>query len=276
MFKLGTIGGAEYAITGGFFVATQLAILVLLYPDFCATEAKALSGIVAQQVGDLPLEVRPALVSLFIALSLLSVFFFGLLLDLIGSVFVVRELQWFLRNVQRNKDWLRELVADEFQRYIGDDFNNVLAREDVHKRFLDRLKFWRTSFWGFDKLGDFRLLGASQRLQLTFVSYVLGSEHKARVELLDKRMKLYEISRSITTTLVLVSVQFLVSFSLQRSILFYAAVWALTGLSLFITYRSYSRVSDALFTLVYMQMKLDEEAEKPDEPSISAAYSVET
>jgi hypothetical protein len=34
MLKFGTSVGADYAITGGFFIVAQLTILTILYPEF--------------------------------------------------------------------------------------------------------------------------------------------------------------------------------------------------------------------------------------------------
>jgi hypothetical protein len=272
MLKLGTVGGADYAITGGFFIATQLVLLVLLYPSFSIEETKSISTIISSQIGGLPSEVRPALVSLLVALSLLSVFFFGLLIDLMGSLFVFWELNWFLRHLQRNKDWLSKLVNDNFVEYIGNDFE-ILSRI-IPYNSLDNLRFWKKRAWGFYLIRDAKSFEPSYRLQLILISYVFGSDHKARIELLQKRIKLYEISRSITTTLMLSSLQIIAAFILyavHQLLIIYAIIWIFTGLSLFITYRSYSRFSAALFALVYIQMKLEAGSEKAEASSTSSA-----
>jgi hypothetical protein len=49
-------------------------------------------------VGKIPEEVRPAVQSLLVALALLSIFIIGLVLEIIGSIFMLNEANIFRRS----------------------------------------------------------------------------------------------------------------------------------------------------------------------------------
>jgi hypothetical protein len=236
-------------------------------------EVKILSTHVAEQISFIPTEVRPALTSLFIALALLSVFFFGLLLDLIGSTGVAWEMKLFNNDLNRNSAWLYELLGKQFGEYVGDEFSNILIGFPK-QRFMDRLSVWKLSTWktALQKFRIYSLMKSSQRLQQLLISYALETDHEARVHFLQDKMRLYQVSRSITTVFVILTLELFAchfSNSLHNRytatadlVVLNLTIYILAGLSIFFTVRSYSRLSITLFALVYTQLKSEEKINK--------------
>jgi hypothetical protein len=93
---------AEYGITGGFFLLTQALILGFADPDLLVSAAHSFGVLLTASVDKIPEQARPAIQSLLVALALLSVFIIGLLLEIIGSVFMIYEANLF-RKAPRNE-----------------------------------------------------------------------------------------------------------------------------------------------------------------------------
>ncbi len=127
MLNFGSLFGGDYAITGGFFICSQLPALTWFYQDMATAEVAATINSILPQFNSLPSAIQPAFTSLLVALTLLSVFFFGLLLDLIGSLYVIWELRLFRAHLERNRTWLTEVVDLKFHEYVRDDFINILS-----------------------------------------------------------------------------------------------------------------------------------------------------
>ena len=94
MFGTGT-RFAEYGITGGFFLFFHVVVLGVAFPEIALQNAQLAVEISPSIAAKIPLAAQTALQSLLIALALLSVFVIGLLLDLLGSIFVLAEVRVF-------------------------------------------------------------------------------------------------------------------------------------------------------------------------------------
>ena len=124
-------------------------VLALAYPDITADLA-VLSESITARINSLPSAAQPAFTSLLVALTLLSVFFFGLLLDVIGSLYVILELRIFRIHLERNRAWLNKFVDSRFQEYAREDYANILSvvsADSISKSFFRGFLWWKRSTW---------------------------------------------------------------------------------------------------------------------------------
>jgi hypothetical protein len=72
---------AEYGITGGFFIFAQASLLVWAYPRVTAELIAFLDDNLSAPLAKIPVVAQSPFTSLLVAVSVVSVFFIGLLLD---------------------------------------------------------------------------------------------------------------------------------------------------------------------------------------------------
>jgi len=133
---------AEYGITGGFFLFTQALILGLSNPDMLVSGAHSFGVLLTASVGNIPEEVRPAVQSLLVALALLSVFIIGLVLEIIGSIFMLNEASIFRKRLAMNP-WVAKFVEAELPDYAG-DYRLVLDLANLWSHWKEE---WKPKNW---------------------------------------------------------------------------------------------------------------------------------
>jgi hypothetical protein len=101
---------AEYGITGGFFIFAQVSVLVWAYPRIAVELTAFLSDNLSAPLAKIPVAAQSPFTSLLVAVSVVSVFFVWLLLDLIGSLFVYEELFIFRTHLERNQQWISKFI----------------------------------------------------------------------------------------------------------------------------------------------------------------------
>jgi hypothetical protein len=266
---------AEYGITGGFFLFTQALILWLAYPDV-VSGAHSFGVQLNAIVDEIPKEARPAIQSLLVALALLSVFIIGLVLEIIGSIFIAFEAIIFRKRLAMNQ-WVAKFVEAELPDYAED-----------YRLFLDQADLWSQvkEQWKPKNLKEqlkpknwFRLRGRSggikwqsfRRLESVLIAKVLTSG--AKTEMLAEQISICRMSRAIGIALYVVSFEFLVGSGVFGEILSVheqtQAILAIIGflilvLSHFISLGAYSRFVNMLLSLVYASWK-------PQTASLAAA-----
>src|SRR5262245_43777917 len=129
---------AEYGITGGFFLFTQALILGLAYPDVLVSGAHSFGVLLNASVGTIPEEARPAIQSLLVALALLGVFIIGLVLEIIGSIFMLYEANVFRNRLAMNP-WVARFVEAELPDY-AEDYRLVLNLANLWSHYKEELK----------------------------------------------------------------------------------------------------------------------------------------
>jgi hypothetical protein len=244
---------AEYGITGGFFLFTQALILGFADPDLLVSAAHSFGLQLAKSVEKIPEQAKPAVQSLLVALALLSVFIIGLVLEIIGSVFMIYEAYLFRKRLEMNH-WVARYVDAELPDY-AEDYRVVL---DV-PGFWPPWKWWkkgRSSAFG--NIGFLQGWQRFRRLESILIAKVLTSG--AKTEMLAEQISIYRMSRAIGTALYVVSFEFMfgsLAFdetSLARGIL--PGLGLLIVLSAtFITLGSYSRFANKLLSMVYASWK---------------------
>jgi len=259
---------AEYGLTGGFFWLLQLAFLIILSPDSPLVSFEhwldELSKI------HIPSHIATPVGGLLAALAIVSIFFTGLLLDLLGSYYILLEMNVFRKNVNTNREWLDDFVRNH-KSYIGKDYNDFLEKfsdiyshGEVRRMFIDAInifglfspKWWKRQIAGSkSKIARYRLMKPYSRLQSFLISTVLAYSGATRLDVLMDQMHLWRTSRAISTALLIFSVEIsLILFPrILKSMHFILIVYFIVAIvSIFICIRAYSRMCYTLFALAYV------------------------
>jgi hypothetical protein len=189
------------------------------------------------------------------------VFFVGLLLDLLGSYFVIWELGRFKNYLKANEEWLTTVV-NKHKLFVRDDFDRILT--EFGEMFTRRS--WAISlkvfiFWKIDNLKQWfsemhrgylriRLLRPYNRLQSFMVSLVFASPSDVKTDFLLDQLRLWRTSRAISTSLLILA--FEIPLFLGESLVWIPIYLLPFSLSGFITLRAYSRFCQTLLSLVYV------------------------
>lgn len=245
---------AEYGITGGFFLVTQLLIFGVFFPvvHIESTRFTYLADLIKNNA-----VLAPAIQTLVISLSILSIFLIGLALDLLGSPSSMVEERVFRDKLSGREKWVEKLIRADLPDY-EDEYRAVTERKqtDGESSFLAILR----QIWQSHQL--FR------RVEFILVAKVLASNVKT--EMLADNISMCRISRGIATTLFILyievtnfgarhyqeSSQYLLPFGGLINFIFSFVLFFLLGALLFaiaylITLAAYSRFTLTLFSLLY-------------------------
>ena len=125
----------DYGLTGGFFLFVAMAVFGWYHPA-------AVPAMLVNFQKNLPAGETKALETLlngiFASLFVVCVFATGLLLDLVGSLLIVWELDVFQKHLKRNKAWIEQLLA-KYEEFLGEDMNQVLKLPNFWKQLDPRL-----------------------------------------------------------------------------------------------------------------------------------------
>jgi len=273
MFSFSTRPIIAYAYTGGFFIFVQMTLLVWLIPDSYIANLSSSTKLTSEQIADLAPAIQSALTSLLVAVALLSIFFFGVILDLIGSLYVFWEVRVFHEYVKRNKNWLIDYMRANFGTYIQDDFNNILSQ--VFYSFYSNITFSWLRLWRrseresiYQDLKAFSLLAAKQRAEQILILHAFNCQNASCINLLNERLELCRFSRAITTSLLITALEMylLTTYRLYNRpptlYLVSIIIFVMTMLAVFMTIRAYSRLCLTLFAMVYTQMRSEQDQKK--------------
>jgi hypothetical protein len=250
---------AEYGITGGFFLFTQALFLGLAYPDVLLSATRSFGHLLSASVDETPEAARPAIQSLLVALTLLSVFVIGLVFEIIGSVFTVFYEAHVFRKRLVMTQWFAKFVEAELPDY-AEDYRILLELENPWTG-----NFTWAQFRGYGKRknwiprpSSFEVQQRFRRLESVLLAKVLTSG--AKTEMLVEQISISRMSRAIGTALVVVGFEWPFAeiltghvFSDQISLWIIAAAPTVCGI--LITLGAYSRFVNVLLSLVYAGWK---------------------
>ncbi len=276
---------AEYGLTGGFFVFGQVCVFAWFFPEIAGDLFSSIVAVLPARLDHaLPKAAHPAFSSLLVALALVSIFFIGLLLDLIGSVIAVWEAGIFKKELDVNTGWFAKFVET-----TGDqsrvDYERIqsmsvtvaeLVRRYVRSYFALVVRFWRLDLWRtwfaelsrtrrqIDALGSDRALGSYHRLETLLMAYVLVSSGASSLDWLADQLRLCRTSRAVSASLLVLGSQVSISIWVSLAspppsarsfdpliLLPQFVIGVLFFLCIFITHRAYSRFCATLFSLAY-------------------------
>ena len=269
---------AEYGITGGFFLFTQILILGFAYPDLVTHSTDTLTGLLAAIYGKVPTAAQPAIQSLLVALALLSVFITGLLLDLVGSVFVLWEAWIFRKQLKKNAAWIEGYFTTEMRDYaedykaflvLSEQINVLRQMKETTRMFLGlwRPSGWRDYFrtvWSKGILWQRTVQQLFRRLEFALIAKVLASGAKA--DMMSEQISICRMSRAITAALYPISFEVYPILAPDNASSQFDMLFAvLASLAIFlcataISLSAYSRFTLILFALVNAGIKHGQEA----------------
>jgi len=192
----------DNGVTGGFFLAGQFILLALW----------GLTGWI-KPLTDLTVSsfLQPTVNTLLAALGIISIFFFGLLLDLLAtgfSPFIHEEIISMKSHLDHNQDWLEETLekedpyfkegSDKFKAaYVAlfgaKKYNRNLYIRLFHHQWMERRH--RSSLS--DKAQEEKLTVNYYRLRYFFNSYVLLNSGLPQLDTLTDQVHLWRASRAI-------------------------------------------------------------------------------
>jgi hypothetical protein len=267
----------DYGLTGGTIVFFSIGLIGWFNPGAGSAVFGLIHAVQNSVATELPSFFESVLGPIMIAFFVVSVFLVGFILDLIGSVFVVWEMNIFRKNLESNQRWIKP-VLNKYKVFLGDDmerlltqFGDPLSKEELKESFRIFV-FWRgenwKTFWKNMKRGflRLRLIKPFNRLQNILFSHLLFHIEHAKLETLSDQLRICRIARAISTGLYLQASLALLAVNLKDITTYTLGSWVEFGLALalsiigiglatFMTVRAYSRFCSNLFSLVFVLSK---------------------
>jgi hypothetical protein len=258
---------ADYGLTAGFMICTQFALLFWVAPNTLHSILVASAMATRSYLELLPNSLAAAASAVLATFAIISIFFVGLLLELIGSVAIIWEVRVFKQQLERNHQWLATFL-EPYGQGAKEDFDRLMSEfGDVGKEeWLEigrMLRFWKRSAWAImfnqseQVFRRFKLLRPFSRLQSLLLSYILAADSPPRLDFLRDHLHLCGISRAISACLYILALELVVFGNVQLhshglSISYFAA--SLLGLlmcflAIFLPVKAYARFCDSLFSL---------------------------
>ncbi len=221
----------DYGLTGGFFLFVALAVFGWHHPE-------AVSAIL-EKLPDLQKKL-PVGETVLASFFVVCVFATGLLLDLVGSLALVWELSIFRKYLNRNREWIGQLVA-KYQEFLGEDFNLISTKPH----------FWELRI----RQQPLLLLAPFNRIESILISHLVLTADPTRLELVMEQMRTYRIARAVSSGLFVLSIAFFFMPMVEgreiarSTVVIYSAGLILSG---FIAHRAYSKLCSSLFSLLFV------------------------
>jgi hypothetical protein len=158
---------ADYGLTGGFFLLIWVALFSGFWPAEASVLLSSLMTLLPPNTTDVPVGFAPLLVSVVLSGFLLIIFFIGLLLDLVGSFFIMPQIDVFRRQLIMGKPWVQPVLAS-YAGFIDNDFEKLTEefgefKTELINAFLKFIFFWDRERWRQSAIDDRR---AIQRFRL--------------------------------------------------------------------------------------------------------------
>jgi hypothetical protein len=133
---------SEFGITGAFFWMIQIVVIFLASKNPLALWNNWMDGI-TPFFDAIPDALKISVSGVFGVLGIMIIFVFGLLLDLLGSLYTATEMFLFRQQLEKNRSWFDSYMEKE-KDFIGDDYIRFLNHP------ADYWKFQKES-WRFNK-----------------------------------------------------------------------------------------------------------------------------
>lgn len=271
---------ADYGLTGGFAICGQLALLFWLVPDKARSILEGSATVIGDYIRQLPDGLVTPASAVITTVAVISIFFLGLVLEVIGSVAVIWEADVFKRHLERHQSWLSPLFAnygsptvEDLNRVVS-EFGNPMGK----KEWRDALRIFtlwkrssRQTVIGANRrvLQRFKLLRPISRMQSLLLSYVLAADSAPPLDLLRDHLQLCRVSRAVSAVLYILFCEMVVLLPMIRigaapasGILVVSVLGGvMVVLAIFLPVKAYARFCDSLFALVLvLSQKLNKES----------------
>jgi len=197
----------DNGVTGGFFLAGQFILLALW----------GLTGWVNPLIHlNVSSTLQPTVNALLVALGIISIFFFGLLLDLLAtgfSPFIDEEIISMKSHLDHNQDWLVDIEkedsyfkngCDNFKAAYGSPFRAKMYNRNLYIRLFHHLwmHLWMKLRHGSMQSDtafqeEEKLIVNYYRLRYFFNSYVLLNSGLSQLDTLTDQVHWWRASRAI-------------------------------------------------------------------------------
>lgn len=230
----------EYGLTGTFFIITQILLFYNLHDSRLYDQIITGIGNFHNSIGLLSSDNTSSLLT---ALAFVSVFVIGLSLDLMGSVFLRREMECLSLEIKKNTTWLDGFVEKNSE-YMADDYAQILNNFRDTKMLTSLFSHIKT-------------INNADRVRSFFISYVLTHLGNDKSQILIEQIHLWRTGRVISVIIWIFSAEILLMEYLSSS--FSYATFAIILISLMVaTYlakSAYQRMLTTLFSLMYISTK---------------------
>lgn len=217
----------DYGLTGGFFWAVQIILLILFFPSIWHT-----MGVMA--IGAIPENLSGSANSIFAALGIIAIFFTGALLDLFAPFYSLAEMFEIRKHLvsEANREWLKKevknskkfLIAQKYLEtlcilqdnnidgysgiewicFLSDNSEKIESKKSSLLRVLSYpRKYFSYLFLSYPKTRE--LVQACQSFIAFFNSYLLKNSEASQLEMLMDQMHLWRAMRAFATAITLLS-----------------------------------------------------------------------
>jgi hypothetical protein len=253
-----------------------MAVLFLIAPGKAQSIIVSVPGMLNGYLGQIPGGVLTPVTAFLTAVAVISIFFLGLVLELIGSIAVVWEANVFKKHLERHRSWLSDLLANYGSDTVKDadrivaEFGDPMGEE--LKDTLRGLAFWRRRKRPRQPsrvIHRFKLLRPISRVQSLLLCYVLAADCAPRFDLLRDHLQLCRTSRAVAGVLYILSFELMIvpavpllleltsgaSQAIPHEgglsvLISMPLAFALAFLAFFLPVKAYQRFCDSLFALV--------------------------
>jgi len=230
----------EYGLTGTFFIITQILLFYNLHDSTLYDQVVTYIGNFHNSIGLLSSENTSSLLT---ALAFVSVFVIGLSLDLLGSIFLQREMQCLALEIKKNSSWLDNFVKQNSE-YMAQNYTQVLQSVSQTKKLSQLFSHLKT-------------MNNADRVRSFFISYVLVNLGKDKSQILIEQIHLWRTGRVVSVIIWVFSAEILFMEYLSSS--FSYTTFGIIILSLliatFLARSAYERMLTTLFSLMYILIK---------------------
>jgi hypothetical protein len=254
----------EYGLTGALLLISQCIVFILISGKEINQNLKPLELILKTISEAFPSTFHPALMSVAAALSIVSIFFLGLCLDLLGTCFIFLEMNQFRNQLEKNTDWInlfvnsnKSFICDDYNKFMT-EFGSIFSLSEWKPAFL-LFQFWKKHHRQnyIDRIkrtvNRYRLISSFSRFHSFLVSFVMVRSGSANLELFFDQVHLWRTSRSISTILFIVAIELYLLKYLNNpgNIILFIVYVLLIVLSTLIALRSHGRMCCTLLSMVY-------------------------
>lgn len=255
---------ADYGLTGTFFLVTQVGFILCQLSGTTPGASGGWGALVEwtaglhHALGDLASLAGTPLTQILTVLGVAAVFFCGLLLDLLGHWLVVFEVRVFRKHLRHNRRWVRAVARLSHGR-ADKDVERFLSGDDGHI-----FRLWRR----YRSL--FLSLGTYLRLWFVLIAYIATFCPSREPEELADNLRLWHVTRSVSTTLVVLSFELWVSCFPVTDwgswLLCFALATATFLLAVSLDYAAFNRLCACLFSFGLTTYESRRELARPAAP----------
>lgn len=230
----------EYGLTGTFFIITQILLFYNLQDSSLYGDVITYLGNFHNSIGLLSSENTSSLLT---ALAFVSVFVIGLSLDLLGSVFLKKEMHCFALEMKKNVTWLSAFV-EKNKNYMADDYTQILNTFGNTKVFTSLFSYIKT-------------ISNVDRVRSFFISYVLVNLGNDKSQILIEQIHLWRTGRVVSVIIWVFSAEILLIeyFSSSFSYSTFGVIVVSLIVSTYLARSAYQRMLTTLFSLMYIVTK---------------------